>query len=85
MKTNLFIHLFDRTKDWEDPHCCRFVKIHYNNDLAGLVTDMARSNQSTPDDIRMFVYPTAAVWQKQLNDWRARIDWKKYPVKRCAI
>lgn len=77
---NLFIHLFDRSKKWEDPHCCRFIKMGHNNDLAGLVCEMARDNRSTPDQIRMFIYPTAAQWQKQLEDWKARIDWKKYPL-----
>lgn len=78
MNTYNYIHLFDHTREWGDPKCCRFFRLHWNNDLAGLVTEMAKDNGTTPDNIRMFIYPTREQWQKQIDNWHAIME--KSPI-----
>ena len=70
MTTYNYIHLFDHTREWGDPKCCRFFRLHWNNDLAGLVTQRAKDNGTTPDNIRMFIYPTGKQWHDQIAHWR---------------
>lgn len=74
MKTRNYIHLFDTTKDWNRLDACLFVKLHWNNDIAGLVTDFARCNGTSPDNIRMFVYPTLEMWENALKDWQTKCN-----------
>lgn len=72
MATYNYIHLFDMTKDWNRLDACYFTKRHWNNDIAGLVTEFARTNGTTPDNIRMFIYPTKEMWKKALEDWESK-------------
>ncbi len=83
---NLYIHLFDVSVSTEDPRHNTFLCLHNNNDIASLVPDKAKENNSRIEDIRMFIYEKKRTWKQMQQQYAKGYNWKLLdgPVKRAS-
>ena len=77
MSKYIYLLVFDRSRDWHDPNCCDFLKLPLGTDLAGHITSKAKRNNTTPDNIRMFVYESKRIWDGQRTEWVRGVDWSR--------
>ena len=70
----IYYQLFDRTKKPENLDFATFGHQSCVNDFAGLVTDMARRNGSSPEDIRLFIFPTRRQWESARLEWLHKVE-----------
>lgn len=84
MSKRIYLHLIDTSVRPEDPRSFQFVEQPSTNDIAGLVLSMARANESSPEDIRLFVSPTKREWDTLRHERHSRTDWSLYerPVQK---
>lgn len=70
---NIYYQLFDRSKKSTDIKFAQFGFQPHNTDLAGLVTAMAARNDTSVDNIRLFVYETKRQWESCKHEWSSRV------------
>ena len=70
---NIYYQLFDRSRESTDIDFAQFGFQSHNTDLAGLVTAMAARNDTSVDNIRLFVYETRRQWESCKNEWSSKV------------